>query len=213
MLRREREGAHATEEFSCGERKGETKRGRGGKTRSQSVAPTIPALYTRTQAAVAEEKERRRLARVVRWEGGRFHVRWNVYVIRASCIISRLRVSLSTLCHATVVYVLSRRNFSRVCRPLARDSLYPICRTLIYSWNVFGYRSIFRKGEIRRIRFKKFRFDFHKDNFDEKDALLYDCYNLINEPRLIFSFFFSSQSFDPGKIRYECINNTLYILW
>lgn len=188
MLRREREGAHATEEFSCGERKGETKRGRGGKTRSQSVAPTIPALYTRTQAAVAEEKERRRFARVVRWEGGRFHVRWNVYVIRASCIISRLRVSLSTLCHATVVYVLSRRNFSRVCRPLARDSLYPICRILIYSWNVFGYRSIFRKGEIRRIRFKKFRFDFHTDNFDEKDALLYDCYNLINSTDIFFFF-------------------------
>lgn len=83
--------------------------------------------------------------------------------------------------------------------PAAR-SRFPVSDLiLIYSWNVFGYRSIFRKGEIRRIRFKKFRFDFHKDNFDEKDALLYDCYNLINEPRLIFSFFFQLPELRPWK--------------
>lgn len=75
---------------------------RGGKTRSQSVAPTIPALYTHTEAAVAERRKRgeeRGETRVVRWEkeddSAYVETGWNVYVIRASCIISRLRVSLS----------------------------------------------------------------------------------------------------------------------
>lgn len=38
------------------------------------------------------------------------------------------------------------------------------------------------------ICIEKFRFDFHKDNFDEKDALLYDCYNLINSTDIFFFF-------------------------
>lgn len=159
MCCEERERGHTRQRNSPVAKGKERRKGGGEERREAKASRQRFQLYTHAHAHRLPLQRRKRGGDSLAWWGEKeddstyVETGWNVYVIRASCIISRLRVSLSTLCHATVVYVLSRRNFSRVCRPLARDSLYPICRILIYSWNVFGYRSIFRKGEIRRIRF------------------------------------------------------------
>ena len=161
---REREEGHTRQRNSPVAKGKERRKGRKD-AKPKRRANDSSFIHTHRSCCRGEEKERRGERRDSRGEvrkGGRFRVRWNG--VKRLCNPSQLHylatpcVPFSTLCHATVVYVLSRRNFSHVCRPLEiPSSIWSIrgVHEMYNSWNLYRYEEfnlyrIFRNLELYR---------------------------------------------------------------